>query len=280
MSALYRWLAFDRVDTPVVAKGPAIILAAHYNGLLDGFVYSALSPRMLGVISAQWHRGALGRFLLPAIPVTRAKDEAGGSGNLAAFKAMLAGLAQGSDLLYFPEGTSRLSPERLPIQRGTELLLRMAHKEQPGLPVYFAAANYERPTLWRSRVRIALDGPHAIPESRAGLSDWVAEGLLRAQTNALAQPFPDRPAWLPRLRRALAALLLLPVAPARPASAWAIRRMADDSNVIALWRLLGGVPAVLLCWLAWAIAGLAVGPGWLTLGVPFSTLLGVAVWTR
>jgi 1-acyl-sn-glycerol-3-phosphate acyltransferase len=282
ISALHRWLAFDRVIVPDTAAAPAIVLAAHYNGLLDGFVYLALSPRMLGVISAQWHRSAIGRFLLPAIAVTRGKDkrEDEGNGNLGAFKTMLASLENGNALLYFPEGTSRLGPERLPVQRGTELLLRMARKEHPDLPVYFAAAHYEHPTRWRSRVRIALDGPHAIPEARSGLGDWVSEGLLRAQSTALAQPFPDRLDWLPRLRRALAALLLLPVAPARLAARWAIRRKADDSNVIALWRLLGGVPAALLCWLAWAGIGLATDQAWLALAAPLSTLIGVTAWTR
>lgn len=242
----------------------------------------ALSPKLLGVISAQWHRSALGRVLLPAIAVTRGKDRRAdeGGGNLGAFKAMLAGLDGNNALLYFPEGTSRLGPERLPVQRGTELLLRMARKEHPALPVYFAAANYEHPTLWRSRVRIALDGPHAIPEGRSGLGDWVTEGLLRAQSKALAQPFPQRPDWLPPLRRTVATLCLLPVAPAGLAARWAIRRKADDSNVISLWRLLGGVPAVLLCWLVWAGFGLATGQTWLALAVPLTTLIGVATWTR
>jgi 1-acyl-sn-glycerol-3-phosphate acyltransferase len=281
MTRLYRWLCLDRVAAPTVPAGPGIVLAAHYNGLIDGFTYSALSPHIQGVVSAQWHRSALGRFLLPGIAVTRSKDQRegeGAGGNVAAFKAMLAALHAGEILLFFPEGTSCLGPQRLPVQRGTELLLRLARGELPELPVYFTAANYEALTAWRGRVAIALDGPYRVPEAKAGLSDWVAAGLLRAQDQALARTFPPRPDWLPPLRRGLARLALLPLLPAWLAARWAIRHKADDSNVISLWRMLGGVPAALLCWLAWAGAAMVLGAPWLALAVPVSSLVGVALW--
>ncbi len=279
---LWRWLSFDRVQAPRLPEEPAIVLAAHYNGLLDGFVYSVLSPGLLGVISAQWHRTALGRVLLPGISVSRKKDRKQGDadgGNLAAFKGMLGALKMGRSLLYFPEGTSRLGAERLPVQRGTELLLRMARTSLPDIPVYFAAAHYESPTTWRSRVIVELDGPHCLPESKTGLSEWVADGMLRAQEKALARTFPPRLQTVFIGRRIFAVMLMLPVMPAWLASTLAIRRYADDTNVISLWRMLGGIPAVFACWLLWLLAAWLTGCFWILPTVMAASLMGVAAWT-
>ena len=91
-------------------------------------------------------------------------------------------------------------------------------------------------------------------------------------------PLPVRPAWLAELRRGLASLALLPVLPAFFSARLAIKRCADDTNVISLWRMLGGVPGVLACWLLWAILAMLFGPLWLALAVPLLTLLGVALW--
>lgn len=281
VSTLYRWLGFHvSPPVPTLPAGSAVVLAAHYNGLLDGFVYMALSSQMLATPSAQWHRTWLGRLLLPGVTITRVKDRGEGStgaSNTAAFKAMQSIVRDGHPLLFFPEGTSRLGRERLPVQAGTALLLSRVRRELPDTPVFFTAADYENPTLWRSRVAVAVDGPHLIPEDRDSLVKWVTEGLLRAQEKAYALPFPPRNAGLVQLRRFLAACLLLPVFPVWPATRWAIRRFADDCNVVSLWRLLAGAPVVLLCWLAWALAALLIH-WWLLPAVILSTLLGILLW--
>lgn len=282
LTVLYRWTCFSLLPpVPTLPTGPAVILAAHYNGLLDGFVYSALSRNMLAVTAAQWHRTWLGRLLLPAVSVTRAKDRSRGihgSSNTAAFRAMESVVQDGRQLLFFPEGTSRLGSERLPVQPGTVLLLSRIRRETPGTPVFFTAISYESPTRWRSRAALATDGPHQIPEDRANLSEWVAQGLLRAQKRALARSFPPRSALWLRTRRLLGGCLLLPVWPAWPASCWAIRRFADDDNVISLWRLLGGIPVALLCLLVWIIVAMLTAQWWLAPAAILSTLAGIWLW--
>ena len=294
VAALYRWLGFHlERPVPVVPNRPAkaesgaVVLAAHYNGLMDGFVYMALSHQMLATPSAQWHRTWLGRLLIPGVTITRAKDrerdkdksEAGsGASNTAAFKTMQSVVRAGHPLLFFPEGTSRLGRERLPVQGGTALLLSRVRRELPDTPVFFTAAHYEQPTLWRSRVAVALDGPHHIPEDRDSLVAWVEAGLLRAQEKAYALPFAARSATLLRLRQLLGTCLLLPVFPVWPATRWAIHRFADDSNVISLWRLLAGAPVVVVCWLAWVLVALLTAQWWLIPAVILSTLLGILLW--
>jgi len=50
LKRLYRWLCFSQVTVCTgITQQPAIVLAAHYNGLLDGFVYTSLSDSLLGM---------------------------------------------------------------------------------------------------------------------------------------------------------------------------------------------------------------------------------------
>jgi len=271
---LYRavWLGRIASARPEIPAG-TLILAAHYNGLVDGFVYGSQLAGARGVISAQWHRHALGRLLLPGIAVLRAKDGAGGSGNLAAFRTMTAALAAGERLLFFPEGTSRLGTARLPVARGTLLLLKSLRRLAPPPVVVFVAAHYHEPTRWRSRVTLGWIGPVALPEDADADEAWVTENVLAAQAQAYAAPAPARLGLTP-----LAALLALPYLPLWAGVAWLARRTADEDNVISLWKFLFGVPATLVAlvvytllavWLEW--------PGWL----PVASLLGGwALWNR
>lgn len=278
LQRIYRWLAFSHVTAPALPEGPALVLAAHYNGILDGIVYLQGNATLIPVLSSQWHRSALGRWLIPGLALTRAKDGANASGNLATFKAMLHALQAGGRLLFFPEGTSRLGRERLPVQRGAELLLRQIRSKAPDVPIYFAAANYENPTRWRSRVAVAIDGPHRIPDDKTDLNEWVAQGLLRGQDRAYAHTFVPRNPGLQRLRRLVAFVALWPAWPAAMASRWAIVRKADDTNVISLWRILGGVPAALLSLALLTTAAMVGGWGWIAPAAVASTLIGVTLW--
>lgn len=279
LQRLYRWLAFSSVQAPALPDGPALVLSAHYNGILDGPVYLKMNGSLVPVLSSQWHRNALGRWLLPGFSLTRRKDTGDAADNLAVFRAMLQALRTGSSLLFFPEGTSRLGVERLPVQRGTVLLLRQMRDKLPDVPVYFAAAHYEHPTEWRSRVKVAFDGPHGVPRD-VELQQWVARGLLRAQNKAYGPAFEPRASVTRFLRGLLAPLALWPIWPAALVARWAIARKADDQNVIALWRILGGLPAALFCLVLWIAGSLLGGAVSLALAAPLSTLIGVSLWQR
>ena len=73
-----------------------------------------------------------------------------------------------------------------------------------------------------------------------------------------------------------AALNLFPIA-----VAWYCgRRFSDARNVIALWRILTGVPAFILWALGWMILPLACGHGWITLIYMALTYIAIAGWYR
>ena len=105
--------------------------------------------------------------------------------------------------------------------------------------------------------------------------------LLRHQGVPL---FPLRMPWA---YIALTALLALPVLagallnlPPLTVARWAGQRFPDDTNVIALWRILTGVPLLLLWAAAWLLTAAAVGSGGLL--ITYLVLSGIAVlgWYR
>ena len=63
--------------------------------------------------------------------------------------------------------------------------------------------------------------------------------------------------------------------------AWlAGRRCADDTNVIALWRILAGVPMLVLWSGAWLIAAAVLGKAWVALAYLACTWVAVRGWYR
>ena len=97
-------------------------------------------------------------------------------------------------------------------------------------------------------------------------------GLLRHQGVPL---FPVRPPWLYGIAAAIfpapviAAAILN--APPLALAAWAGAKFADAPNVVALWRILIGIPALVIWWFALTAAALFAGkPDWLVGGFVIS----------
>jgi hypothetical protein len=61
---------------------------------------------------------------------------------------------------------------------------------------------------------------------------------------------------------------------------WAGKRFPDDTNVIALWRILTGVPLLLVWAAAWAVVAAVLGSGWLMVAYPTLTWLAISGWYR
>lgn len=277
LARVYRWIWIGRIHPSPPSLPPgSLILAAHYNGAIDGFVYGSQLPPFLGVVSSQWHGSFLGRWFFPGIPLVRAKDQGAGGSNTGSFRRMVATLANGDCLLYFPEGTSRLGTERLPVRRGTLLLLEQLRSKATKTPIFFAAANYHQATLWRSSLSIGWIGPLQIPEARELDANWVTQHMLQAQSIAYAT---DHSTHIERPRRrhnALGIALACPYVPVWAATSFLAGRIADEENVMALWKFLLGVPLTLIaaivytaCAFHWDI------PRWIPM---VSLLSGMLLW--
>jgi len=107
------------------------------------------------------------------------------------------------------------------------------------------------------------------------------KGLLRHQGVPL---FPLKWPWA----YALAAVLMAPIVltgfilnlPPVLIACWAGRKFPDDTNVITLWRILTGVPLLILWAAACCLVGLVAGPWWSPLPYIVLTWLGIRGWYR
>jgi 1-acyl-sn-glycerol-3-phosphate acyltransferase len=96
--------------------------------------------------------------------------------------------------------------------------------------------------------------------------------------------FPLRRSWTYVLAVLLAAPLVmagfLVNVPPLAVAWWAGKRFPDDANVIALWRILTGVPVLVLWAAAWCAVGIAAGLWWLPPLYFALTWLAVSGWYR
>ena len=227
ITRFYRWLWLGKVVSfpPDIPPG-SVIFAAHYNGAIDGFTYGSQLGAFVAVVSVQWQRTPFGRWLWPGIPVKRNKDSGSTASNTTAFRAIFHALECNDRLLFFPEGTSRLGLERLPVQPGTLLLLRKFRTMKPVPAVFFTAAHYHQPTRWGSAVSLSWTGPVPLPANATEDETWVRDNLLRVQSEAYAMPAPTPRRWW-----WLGALIALPYLPLWLVVAAAAHRIASDLSV-------------------------------------------------
>jgi 1-acyl-sn-glycerol-3-phosphate acyltransferase len=101
------------------------------------------------------------------------------------------------------------------------------------------------------------------------------------------QGVPLFPLRMPAAYLALTALLALPVLagallnlPPLAVARWAGQRFPDDTNVIALWRILTGMPLLLLWAAAWISTAAALGSGEMLVAYLVLSGLAVSGWYR
>jgi 1-acyl-sn-glycerol-3-phosphate acyltransferase len=315
--------------------GPVLYVGLHRNGAVDGFVYHQVVPRGVFLVSTQLLRGLFARLFFCGIAVARKQDEDDHSQNEAALHQCTQLLADGGELVVFPEGTSSLGPCHLPFKSGAVRIALDALARGVRFRIVPLGIHYERAWAFRSKVEVVV-GESVSTELPAGLGEL---GRLRAMkrriTAALesvganfasveAQQDAERLAYTATLgtprtyfdsvksleagvperllghlrelesqlasRRVLLhqgvplfpigpwllyALLLLVLGPIVLAGAlanlppllagWlAARKFADGPNVIALWRILVGLPSLVI-WIGCVAVGLLFFGGWLWL---------------
>ena len=191
VATLVRGLFFDRVTIlgaeALPAEGPILYLGLHRNGATDGFVYKAVAPRAVPLVSMQLTRGLLGRMLFRGIGVVRSKDVErygmSAGGNQRALEECAALLAAGGELFVLPEGTSDLGPSHLPFRPGAARIIALAHKAGIRPVIVPLGIHYERGWAFRGRVTIVVGNPF-VPHSPAGRSETQAieylQGLIES----------------------------------------------------------------------------------------------------
>jgi 1-acyl-sn-glycerol-3-phosphate acyltransferase len=120
------------------------------------------------------------------------------------------------------------------------------------------------------------------------ISEWKSmEGAMRGKHVLRHQGVPLFPIRMPWVYAILTCLLAIPVGVGAFINipplviAWLVgRRCADDSNVIALWRILAGVPVLVLWAGAWMITAVALSEAWVALAYLVFTWIAVRGWYR
>lgn len=322
--------------------GPTLYVGLHRNGAVDGFIYHQVLPRGVFLISTQLIQSFFARLFFSGIAIARKQDDEGRGQNNEALRQCAQHLADGGELIIFPEGTSSLGPSHLPFKSGAARMALNALAQGIPLRIVPLGIHYERAWTFRSKVEVVVGEPIAT-EFPTDLSELGRlKELKRRITTALelvganfasaeAQQDAERLAYVATLGtprsyfdslKSLEAGVPKPVlarwrelesqlAPRRvllhqgvplfPVGPWllytalllvlgpivlagalvnlppllagrlAARKFADDRNVIALWRILVGLPLFVI-WFAVVTVALGLVPGWWWLGYALLTL--------
>lgn len=193
-----RWLArlacwiFYRADCvgAVPEHGAVILLPNHPNALLDPAVVWAAAGRDVRFLAkSTLFEGAFGTVLRAAgaIPVYRKIDQGvDTSKNAEMFAAVSKALAAGDAICIFPEGISHSTGRLEPLRTGAARMALAAERSGTSVALVPVGLNFDRKTVFRSRVTIVFG-----PAFSSG--DLIASGLdaddgaaVRALTERIA----------------------------------------------------------------------------------------------
>lgn len=112
--------------------GPLLLVANHYNSLVDPLVLQAALGRWVTFAAAEFlFHGPLGAVMkaLGMIPIYRASDELDPAQNLASFRRCFEVLRAGGAVAIFPEGKSHSEPHVLRLKSGAARIFFGAHRD-------------------------------------------------------------------------------------------------------------------------------------------------------
>jgi hypothetical protein len=142
-------------------------------------------PRGIFLVSTQLLRGFFARLFFCGIAVARKHDEEDHSQNDDALRQCTQLLADGGELVVFPEGTSSLGPRHLPFKSGAVRIALNALAQGVPLRIVPLGIHYECAWAYRSKVEVIVGEPVST-ELTAGLSDLGRlKEMKRRMTSAL-----------------------------------------------------------------------------------------------
>lgn len=147
----------------VPATGPVLIVASHFNGLLDPALVVATTPRMPRFLGASsfWRNPFLARLLdlTGTLPVNRREEGATGA-NVSVFEACHQALALGDVVALFPEGVTHDEPRLVELRTGAaRIALGAREAGARGLKIVPIGLVYSAKTRPRSRALVRVGVP-------------------------------------------------------------------------------------------------------------------------
>lgn len=180
---------FERIP----AEGPALLVANHFNSLVDPMLVIAAVDRPVTFVakSTLWKVPALRPVLraLGVVPIVRRIDvekegETGGKArNEESFERLAAVLRDGGVVLIFPEGRSHSEPALGAVKTGAARILRMVERDVAVVPL---GLFFTRKDEFRSDVLIAAGERVAVPADRdvEAATESIRAGLASVTLNA------------------------------------------------------------------------------------------------
>ncbi len=194
---LVRWMAravcrvFYRVEQVGAPPGggAALLLPNHPNSLLDPAVVWATSGRDVRFLAkSTLFESALRPILSAAgaIPVYRRLDQGvDTSRNAETFAAVSAALAAGDAVCIFPEGVSHSSGRLEPLRTGAARMTLAAEREGTAVALVPVGLNFDRKTMFRSRVTVVFGAQFSARDLLPG-SDDAFPAAVRTLTSRIA----------------------------------------------------------------------------------------------
>ena len=188
----------DRLTTP----GPMLVVANHFGGVADAVLVVLASSRRPRIVAADriWKIPLVGRVLdaIGAIPIHQRRD--GASGNQDAFASCHRALAEGSQILIFPEGVTSEEPSIAQVRTGAaRIVLGARAAGVEGIAIVPVGIHYEDKAGFRSRVFVEVGeafGPDSVIGPDAGADDRAAVDRLTDEiAQRLRRTAPDFRGW-------------------------------------------------------------------------------------
>ncbi len=173
-------LFFKRVhvEGKVPTKGPVILVANHFNALLDPVMVTRLAGRKVRFLGKEpLFRTPMLKYLVKGmgtLPVYRAMDGADTAKNKEMFAAVYAALAEGEAVCLFPEGISHNEPQLQPLKTGAARMALGAEDENGftlGLQIVPVGLVYRDKRKLRSLVATFVGQPIDVVQYRQAYVD-------------------------------------------------------------------------------------------------------------
>jgi glycerol-3-phosphate O-acyltransferase / dihydroxyacetone phosphate acyltransferase len=156
-------------------SGPVLVVASHFNGLLDPVLVAAMSPRLPRFLgkATLWRNPLLGRVLdsARALPVYR-PSEGSTARNEEMFSACYEALVDGDSLAVFPEGTTHDRPQISQVRTGAaRIALGARQSGAKGLLILPVGLVYTAKASPRSRALVRVGEPIDLDRDLAAFID-------------------------------------------------------------------------------------------------------------
>lgn len=170
LSIFFREIEVTGADNLPV-RGPVIVVANHFNSLIDGVLVTCFLPRIPRLLAAStvWDNTPVVPFLNAAgvIPLYRTKDVGRSTARSNRPFSQTSSLLQaGGILALFPEGVSHNRPHLMPVRSGAARIALEAEDTDAPLSITFVPVGltFEAKTRFRSRALMQIGTPIAVAQ--------------------------------------------------------------------------------------------------------------------